>query len=711
MGLFATTSDLTLRSLPGRNVDRPNRTRRPAWRIAAAAIVLPLLVGGGVLVGGSPSPTGSSASLAHAFLDVCGNPGGTEAQPGAADGGIDGASVRLSETSNRSSLIDVSSQFTAYEWYGTAGLRWEEHAWSELGDSVGCFLTANLMSVVPSMVLELNNTVSDLTGTFVALATSLNLVGALLFAEGGALLTLVQNLKDDLFLEFLVPIVVLASIGVAWKGLVQRRSRDAIQDIVWMFLAAAAAVTFMTNPLWFAKTLDDVAVNTGQFVTNQFIGAAASESGDLLCSVGTNADPSSTSLASSSAARSMQCNVWLAFAYTPWAAGQFGDDSGTELEVAASDPAFRGFTTLPLMVLETQTNTFGDRSFTGDVDAVKGGQWNDVVTAVTAAESSDELSPAMLSAFAGRDPAQRMNLAFTALIASLTVGAPLLILGASVLLQQVLFIFLIIAAPLYLTFGVNPGLGRRVALGWVEMLLSTVLKRIVLSAMVGLLLAYYSLVISNSQIFTFADIALIGAGGFTLTALLRALILLLGAIAIFMLLRTLMKKAGSAINLNGLRINDNGRTSALAAATGAGAATAVVSGLGAKAQGDGFWRGAARGYSGPQPAGVRTAVGAFTGKRDGGRPTVPEPSLAPDPAQLPEPAPSDGSSAPIPRPEPQVQAPAQPAPRPQPQFQPQPQGAPQPQRPVAQPAPQAPVTGSGQGGQSPAADGPRRPTL
>lgn len=94
--------------------------------------------------------------------------------------------------------------------------------------------------------------------------------------------------------------------------------------------------------------------------------------------------------------------------------------------------------------------------------------------------------------WSGRVPAQRYAAAITAIVGSLLGGIVVFVLGFLNILYQVGMLLLIVVGPLILLVGLHPGFGRRITIRWLEALLSTVTKRILISVLLVILIAVYS---------------------------------------------------------------------------------------------------------------------------------------------------------------------------------------------------------------------------
>ena len=194
----------------------------------------------------------------------------------------------------------------------------------------------------------------------------------------------------------------------------------------------------------------------------------------------------------------------------------------------------------------------------------------------------------------GDDIGARINIAFSALVASLLAGTLVMVISFASIVLALGMLMLIMFAPLFLLIGAHPGAGRGIALKWLEMLLGTVVKRIVLGFLLAILIGFYQIILSAGLAW-FSQIALILAVG-------------IGAL----MYRKPMLEAMNVINLGGSRSGLEGQDLNRHAKKGAAGAIGAVSG-GAIAARSGYLNG------GTKAALSGALGGAVSGGMMGGR--------------------------------------------------------------------------------------------
>lgn len=512
-------------SLPGRASGRSvAKPRRKATRWGKAIGVLGLMAVamlGMVFTGGLP---GSNTPPAHALFDdvLCmyGNPDEYAPTPQPWPGVIGGLGLMTRQNIDTTSGIagttvinvgdtvdDLSgtlkkyytpygdgSNVTAYEWYGTAGLTWKMEQYDTLGAQCPPF-AAMAGNTVANMVAFLGQAVGEVGLTIFGWAMSVDAIEPFL----GSIDSVVKALRDALFLEYMTPILMLGALWMAWVGLVKKRSTEAIQGVAWMVGASAAAIFFLNQPAALAKGINFVVTSVSERIVNTTLDSVSGVPGTNLCGSGGDGK----------AWRTAQCQIWQTYMFAPWVAGTLGPVANSDIKVegewdgtstAVKIPGKNETTNIALVYLDSQTfnhdqtirvvanitgaaDTLGPD---GDMIVKKTAQWHAVYDAINEGDAY-----AARSSFTGSDWTGRLGIAFINIIAMAVGAFPILFLAFSLVVMQLGFVLLLLASPLFLTLGIHPGFGRRITLGWVEMLLSLSIKRIGTSVMLAILLAIF----------------------------------------------------------------------------------------------------------------------------------------------------------------------------------------------------------------------------
>lgn len=136
----------------------------------------------------------------------------------------------------------------------------------------------------------------------------------------------------------------------------------------------------------------------------------------------------------------------------------------------------------------TATDDFEDGACQNSSPAVAGADFRAIHDQVANSPANAGWAPI----WSGRAPSQRYAAAITAVVGALIGGVVVFILGFLNILYQIGMLLLIVVAPLILLVGLHPGFGRRITIRWLEALLSTVTKRILIGVLLVILIAIYS---------------------------------------------------------------------------------------------------------------------------------------------------------------------------------------------------------------------------
>ena len=338
-----------------------------------------------------------------------------------------------------------------------------------------------------------------------------------------------DGLAELLFFDFLTPVILVATMGLIWTGLVKRSSLQAAQGALWMIGATIGAILFLTAPLKVAEVIDSV------------VGTVNGNISDALVSEGTGGDlcalkDSGTDRAS----RQVKCIIWYSTIYTPWVSGQFNVNQA-EISKDASMSADPN--------IADGQSTAGSRS-----DELKGEGYDDIKDDIADTKDSRgvfsrfnaPLGTGNASASAKNWPYYQMHvqaaqregvgtnyseIAYNQLVingnddwkgASNAVGASfmsllaaagpsLVILSMSFTLiaYQVTMLVLIAFSPLFFLIGVAPGWGRRIAMRWLEMVVGLLVKRIILMMFLLVYIKFYTLIVALPGLNFFFQLVLV----------------------------------------------------------------------------------------------------------------------------------------------------------------------------------------------------------
>ena len=417
----------------------------------------------------------------------------------------------------------TSGKITAYEKYGVSGLNWtvwrgpvDKGAASEAfkkdySDSNAYWANGDCIPVPEIITAGASNFLFALSKISVFVS---GLVYQTAFETVGNAITPMQEqiaqvinpdsgqggLKDTLYLDFIIPIIMLSALYLGWVGLVKRKSSEALTSAVWMIGSAITGLVLLINPMIIPNASNSVVKNVTEGVMGGITGATTNGlsevGGTNLCSIDGGGDKTRNIV------RLVQCSLWYSFLYVPWSTGQYGyspsDPAGAELLGQNSD--FLGGVSLdaqgkgndatpknwPIYQLDQQVYSLDQTS--------KDEAWSKIPQGMLG-EPSNGNGSIENTVWKGDGTTSLISKALFSMIASIGAGLMIFILGMYMIVMEIGLIILMMLAPLFFLIGVHPGFGRRMALKWVETVISLTLKRVVLSVLLAVMITFYSIVI------------------------------------------------------------------------------------------------------------------------------------------------------------------------------------------------------------------------
>lgn len=556
----------------------------------------------------SMAATGPASETAYAaysinFLDPCGNPDEQDIPPLQAWPG-DSAAILGLNAAFVSEELD-SNELTAYEWYGRAGMSRYYGGWDSLGVTDACKLVDKPSNMFGASILAASSYQGEIGLTILSWGLSTSDVSNLLIGEDEGIISgVIEGFQDSLYQNYLLPVVVLAALWVGWQGLVKRRGTEAIQGTFWIIISAVAAVAFFIWPTEIARTTDNAVGTVGSTIISAMATSVVGES--ETCSLPEDAPNREI--------RTVQCSLWSTFIYQPWASSQFGATAKDTFEPDVPitfRPDSTDQVSIPLYFLDARTLNYAEvKSGDERSDSEREAQW-----ATFTDEYKQEQYRKGWSNFVGKS-GSGLGDGLVASLALLFGMIPLVFFSFTLILQQVTFILLMLVGPLFLLVGLIPGQGRRLMLGWLELSLSTVIKRLVTYVVAGLLLTAIGIIIGSSvsggsaveQIAgssgSFGQIVMIGIAGVATVAFRRKILDQYGTVNLGGDQTFLNKEAGKEVTE---------RAKGMATEPIAGAAEARAQGKGVAGTAFGALRGGVRNIRNADSGGETTAA---TTRRD-----------------------------------------------------------------------------------------------
>ncbi|MDX6738623.1 type IV secretion system protein [Actinocorallia sp. A-T 12471] len=434
---------------------RGNARRRSLWLLLCMALFLLCTPAANA----APTPPWSTNPN-----DACAP--ATSPAPEAYLSGSDGL-IKPPDYPNEQLKATAAEQLTYYDRYGTAGQTW-------YAVDMGCGDAMSLMG----------NSVANTVFTLVR-AIDRTTISVYQSAASESLLAWLKNTVDDVITgmgetfnaRYWTPVVILAAITLAWWGLVRKRTSKVAEGTIWMVAAMVGLMWLIARPGDFT-TLGTTVSNA----TSAAFNAALPQSNAGTTCIPTPEGKPTVDYAELDATTRNANGLWVALVCKPWLMGEFGttDPEAEVVKKHADKLLYAQAVDLP-ETYGTATPDFGDKA-----DAYK-----------EVAKDIKENYAGVYPVFQGKQWTSRLAVAFGALFAALVAGLLILVISVTLIIVKIAFLLLLVAGPIFLGIGIHPGIGRVIAVRWLELLLSMLLKQAALIGVLALLLWAYGLILGE----------------------------------------------------------------------------------------------------------------------------------------------------------------------------------------------------------------------
>lgn len=350
---------------------------------------------------------------------------------------------------------------------------------------------------------------------------------------------IIGNLTDSIYKPLIIIVIVVTALGVAWTGIVRRKFREALTQTAWLIFSFIIGLVLLLNPSMLAKA-PMIATNA---VTGCVIGAfngvncfdgtgfsSTTQPANLTADNGvciSQANTTSADQITALAVNSMGCTIWKTFILQNYAKGAFGVNLD-QLEVnnpdtVAGEAAIKAGVS-PDKFCYTLEATGSMASYDGNWLQTKNGGAKICNLAVYNILMQMKVTPAGMTASdvpAAYDPAwynlivttassdkmwpiwtnggQQFMQGGVAVISVLLGGILIVVAAISALMYYITAIILLIFAPLFILVGTNPNRGKKIMLGWVETIISSILKYLASALFLLVSLTLYSAVLGSAD--------------------------------------------------------------------------------------------------------------------------------------------------------------------------------------------------------------------
>ncbi|MFA1541273.1 type IV secretion system protein [Actinomadura monticuli] len=439
---------------PGRRRRRLPRTRRSVLVMLVAAIFVVIL-----------SPMASAGPFSpNSPCRPADNPA-----PEQYGSGTDGM-IKPPDYPNDKLQQTKVEQLTYYDRYGTAGQTWYA---VDMDCSDAMALMGNALANTTFTIVR---AVDRTTISVYQAAASDSLLGWLKDTVDGV----ISNIGKTFNARYWSWVVILGAMWLAWWGLVRKRASKVTEGVIWMVAAMVALIWLIARPADFTT----LGTKTSEATSAAFNAALPqSDTKGATCIPRPDGKPDPAASQNLDATTRNANGLWVALVCKPWLQGEFGttDPNAKIVKENADKLLWSQAVDLP--------ETYGDNK----VDL---GKKADAYKDVT--KNIKDNHPQTYSLFQGKNWQNRLAVAFGGLFAALVAGLLIMVIAIALIVVKIAFLLLLVAGPIFLGIGIHPGIGRVIAVRWLELLLSMLLKQAALIGVLSLLLWAYGLILGET---------------------------------------------------------------------------------------------------------------------------------------------------------------------------------------------------------------------
>lgn len=385
--------------------------------------------------------------------------------------------------------------------------------------------------------------VMTLIGEDVMAETLTNIVGG--GAKDGGL---IETFVSSFYMPLVIIAVIIMATTLIYKGIIKRQLRESLSAILWTIGAFVVGLTLMLNP----KVLASAPQQATSMITTCVLGSLSGQNclseevkaPSVLSGKECISSVSGEGRSAQNVVNSLNCTIWKAFVLEPWAEEQFGvpykklytkdppkgekvwkgipkGEKGTKYCVnLSSKKSFSDSIESGVPVMDGSDGTICNVALyhlfvkTKMIDTVNqdGNNYNDknVVVEDENGYSYDSRWYDLIVPMANDESKWRNYsgngmffsrlgtsiMSLIAIIASSTVLLTLAIFGGA---YKVISLILMAFAPIFLLLAIEPTRGKRIFLGWLETLVSSILKYFAITVLIVVSLVMYAGLLSNSS--------------------------------------------------------------------------------------------------------------------------------------------------------------------------------------------------------------------
>lgn len=343
---------------------------------------------------------------------------------------------------------------------------------------------------------------------------------------------IIGSLRDSIFSPLATLVFIFVGLWVAYKGLFKREFRASLFGILWAVGIFVLGVIALNKPMMLASAPQKM----NSILSTCIVGAMNGQS----CLTGTVTVPSTLvgdeckseasttgNEGASMAANAMTCSIWKSFVLDAWSRAEFGtgydklylanppkgadvwkhtpkDTSVYRVNMKSSGSAesYNGgvvetnsepISNLALYQLYISTNMKSTTDSKYNNKSKDPRWYNIIVPATKDTNMWNYWAPATGYGL------KRIMISFSSMIVAAAVSISLILFSLWGMIYMFAGTLLMTFAPFFLLVAIEPGKGRRIFLGWLESVVSSILKYMASSLFVIIALTLYSSILSSTD--------------------------------------------------------------------------------------------------------------------------------------------------------------------------------------------------------------------
>ncbi|WP_243772641.1 type IV secretion system protein [Actinomadura barringtoniae] len=383
--------------------------------------------------------------------------------------GTDGM-IKPPDYPNQKLQTTPAKDLTYYDRYGTAGQNWYA---VDMGCSDAMAMMGNALA---NTTFTLVRAIDRTTISVYQAAASESLLGWLKGTVDGV----ISGMGKTFNARYWSWVVILGAMWLAWWGLVRKRASKVTEGVIWMVAAMVALIWLVARPADFTTLGTKVSAATSA-AFNAALPQSDTKGGTCIPAPQGQPDPLKSPNVDATTRNAN--GLWVALVCKPWLMGEFGttDPNAQVVKDNADKLLWSQAVDLP--------ETYGGQK----VDL---GKKADAYKAVS--KDIKDNHGGTYAVFQGKNWTSRLAVAFGGLFAALVAGLLILVIAIALIVVKIAFLLLLVAGPIFLGIGIHPGIGRVIAIRWLELLLSMLLKQAALIGVLSLLLWAYGLILGET---------------------------------------------------------------------------------------------------------------------------------------------------------------------------------------------------------------------